>query len=246
MSKVLVSALLILALQPLPTLAQFQQNQQTALFTVVSIGDGDTIRVKQQNQTITVRLGCIDAPELAQKPWGERSKYRLGQFLPAGQTVRLRAIERDKYGRTVAEVFRGDRSINLQMVREGYAVVYQQYLGGCAATRNQYLQAEQGAKQNQLAFWSQNNAVMPWVFRRQPNRPVQPIASPTPAASPEPIASPTPTPSPSPDTSKPLREPTQGQGCQCPYDYDKRGNICAGRSAYSRPGGASPRCYVGD
>ncbi len=90
-----------------------------ALFTVVSVGDGDTIRVKQNNQTITVRLGCIDAPEIAQKPWGERSKYRLGQFLPAGQTVRLRAIERDKYGRTVAEVFKNDRSINLQMVREG-------------------------------------------------------------------------------------------------------------------------------
>lgn len=128
------------------------------------------------------------------------------------------------------------------MVREGYAVVYQQYLGGCAATRNQYLQAEQGAKQNRLAFWSQPNLVMPWAFRRQPNRPAtpQPIASPTPTPSPTPAASP------SPDTTKPLREPTQGQGCQCPYDYDKRGNICGARSAYSRPGGASPRCYVGD
>jgi len=93
MSNLLSSALLILALQPLPGLAQLQQNQQNALFTVVSVGDGDTIRVKQNNQTITVRLGCIDAPELAQKPWGERSKYRLGQFLPAGQSVRLRNIK---------------------------------------------------------------------------------------------------------------------------------------------------------
>ncbi|MFB2836580.1 thermonuclease family protein [Floridanema evergladense] len=236
MFNLLIPALLILALQPLPTLAQFQPNQQNALFTIVSVGDGDTIRVKQNNQTITVRLGCIDAPELAQKPWGERSKYRLGQFLPAGQSVRLRKIDTDRYGRTVAEVFKDDRSINLQMVREGYAVIYPEYFGGCAATRNQYLQAEAGAKQNRLALWSQPNPVMPWAFRRQPNRPTtpQPIASPTPAASP------------SPDTTKPLREPTQGQGCRCPYDYDRRGNICGGRSAYSRPGGESPRCYVGD
>lgn len=33
--------------------------QQAA--TVVSVGDGDTIRVRQGSQTITVRLGCIDA-----------------------------------------------------------------------------------------------------------------------------------------------------------------------------------------
>lgn len=222
MFNLLIPALLILALQPLPGLAQPKQNQQNALFTVMSVGDGDTIRVKQNNQTITVRLGCIDAPELAQKPWGERSKYRLGQFLPAGQSVRLRKINTDRYGRTVAEVFKDDRSINLQMVREGYAVVYQQYLGGCAATRNQYLQAEAGAKQNQLAFWNQPNPVMPWDFRRQPNRPTpQPIASPTPT--------PSPTPSASPDTSKPLREPTQGQGCQCPYDYDRCDSLLPNR-----------------
>ncbi len=29
--------------------------------TVVSTGDGDTLRVNDQGQTITVRLGCLDA-----------------------------------------------------------------------------------------------------------------------------------------------------------------------------------------
>ncbi|BAB77138.1 thermonuclease family protein (plasmid) [Anabaena sp. FACHB-709] len=33
--------------------------------TVVSVGDGDTLRVRnQQGQPITIRLGCIDAPEM--------------------------------------------------------------------------------------------------------------------------------------------------------------------------------------
>lgn len=42
----------------------------------------------------------------------------------------------------------------------------------------------------------------------------------------------------------PSRQPTSGQGCQCPYDIDAAGRRCGGRSAYSRPGGASPICYM--
>jgi endonuclease YncB( thermonuclease family) len=34
--------------------------------TILSIGDGDTIRVRQAGKALTVRLACIDAPETAQ------------------------------------------------------------------------------------------------------------------------------------------------------------------------------------
>ncbi|UJW85107.1 SH3 domain-containing protein [Devosia sp. SL43] len=34
--------------------------------------------------------------------------------------------------------------------------------------------------------------------------------------------------------------------CPCPYNVDRAGRRCGGRSAYSRPGGASPICYEGD
>ena len=34
--------------------------------------------------------------------------------------------------------------------------------------------------------------------------------------------------------------------CPCPYNTDRAGRRCGGRSAYSRPGGASPLCYEGD
>ena len=40
--------------------------------TVLSIGDGDTIRVRQAGKALTVRLACIDAPETAQSPYGQR------------------------------------------------------------------------------------------------------------------------------------------------------------------------------
>ena len=34
--------------------------------------------------------------------------------------------------------------------------------------------------------------------------------------------------------------------CPCPYNVDRAGRKCGGRSAYSRPGGASPLCYDRD
>ncbi len=132
---------------------------------IISVGDGDTIRVKMQGQTTTIRLGCIDAPEMAQRPFGKQARDRLQQML-AGQTVQVRLIDRDRYSRTVAELFLGGQSVNLRLVAEGQAVVYPQYLKGCAANQNQYLQSESQAKQQRLGFWNQANPVMPWDFRR--------------------------------------------------------------------------------
>jgi endonuclease G, mitochondrial len=43
----------------------------------------------------------------------------------------------------------------------------------------------------------------------------------------------------------PLREPLQGT-CECPFDLDRSGNVCGKQSAYSRPGGTQPACYVGE
>jgi hypothetical protein len=34
--------------------------------------------------------------------------------------------------------------------------------------------------------------------------------------------------------------------CPCPYNTDKAGKSCGARSAYSKPGGASPLCYEND
>jgi hypothetical protein len=37
-----------------------------------------------------------------------------------------------------------------------------------------------------------------------------------------------------------------GRPCACPDDTMRNGRACGGRSAYSRPGGASPLCYPRD
>jgi hypothetical protein len=37
-----------------------------------------------------------------------------------------------------------------------------------------------------------------------------------------------------------------GRPCACPYDNARNGSSCGGRSAYSRPGGAEPKCFPKD
>ena len=34
--------------------------------------------------------------------------------------------------------------------------------------------------------------------------------------------------------------------CACPYNTDRAGRRCGGRSTYSRPGGYAPTCYPAD
>jgi hypothetical protein len=36
------------------------------------------------------------------------------------------------------------------------------------------------------------------------------------------------------------------ENCPCPYNVDRGGRSCGGRSAYARPGGRSPLCYPSD
>ena len=139
----------------------------SSAWLVISIGDGDTLRITNGNETQTVRLACIDSPEMAQD-YGQQAKERLQALLPINTPVSMRTVDTDRYGRTVAELFSQGRSINLSLVESGHAVAYRQYLSNC--DREAYLDAEAIAQQSQLAFWSLSNPVMPWDFRRQNRR----------------------------------------------------------------------------
>lgn len=60
------------------------------------------------------------------------------------------------------------------MVKDGQAVVYRQYLSGCAATKDQYLQAETQARRKKLGFWNQQSPTVPWDYRRGKRSPQTP------------------------------------------------------------------------
>ncbi len=132
--------------------------------TVISIGDGDTIRVSQAGKALTVRLACIDVPETAQSPYDQQARTYLQQRLPIGREVSLNIKTTDRYGRSVAEVFSGV-NINLALVEDGQAFAYRQYLSGCDAKA--YLEAEDRASRARLGIWQVKGGITrPWDFRR--------------------------------------------------------------------------------
>ena len=132
--------------------------------TVLSIGDGDSIRVRQAGKALTVRLACIDAPESAQTPYGQQARTYLQQRLAIGREVILNVKTTDRYGRSVAEVFSGV-NINLALVEDGQAFAYRQYLNGCDA--KEYLDAEYRASRRRYGVWQVEGGIArPWDFRR--------------------------------------------------------------------------------
>jgi endonuclease YncB( thermonuclease family) len=143
--------------------------------TVLSIGDGDTLRVRHGSQRLTVRLACIDAPEMSQGQQGLLARQSLQQALPLGSSVLLKLQTTDRYGRAVAEVISerpsDHRPINLTLVAEGRAFTYRQYLRQCDAQA--YLAAEAEARRLQRGVWEvPGGMTRPWDYRAARRQPV--------------------------------------------------------------------------
>ena len=116
--------------------------------SVKSVYDGDTLTASCPDGEVKVRVFGIDAPEMGQEPWGDRSKEALRGLLPRRDSVRLRVMDQDRYNRTVAQVFAGERDVGLEMVRQGRAVVYEQYNDSPA-----YQEAEAEARRARRGIW---------------------------------------------------------------------------------------------
>lgn len=101
--------------------------QEKSLYRVVNVHDGDTVTVDIHGRTEKIRLIGVDAPELGQKPWGEKAKEHLEEILSgAGWAVSLEydVGRQDRYGRQLAYLWTGDKEmINRRMLFEGYAVL---------------------------------------------------------------------------------------------------------------------------
>jgi micrococcal nuclease len=143
---------------------------------VVKVSDGDTINVLDSLGTkVKVRFYGIDAPETEKsnkktgrvskpgQPYGEEA-YRALQGKLQRQHVRLDVMDIDRYGRTVSIVWLGNRNINQEMVAEGYAWAYRQYLNRPHAS--EYIELEEQVQSKRLGLWQQNNPQPPWEFRR--------------------------------------------------------------------------------
>jgi micrococcal nuclease len=117
--------LALLALGALPSCRAAPDNAaaQPSPCVVERIADGDTFTCRDR---VRVRLIGIDTPELAQGEAGREARAALARLIPPGTAVRLEqdVSPRDRYGRTLAHVWRGSRLINEALVREGWAMLY--------------------------------------------------------------------------------------------------------------------------
>lgn len=144
------------------------------LYTVVpdSVYDGDTFRVSDGSEEIKIRLCGIDSPEKDQV-LGIESRDHLRSLIAEGKgRIILVRTDVDQYGRTIAEAFiptgNGDKEIHLnsQMVADGMAYVYPQYVDTCPNAEPMRI-AEHAAKENAQGVWANSMSQKPWEYRRR-------------------------------------------------------------------------------
>jgi endonuclease YncB( thermonuclease family) len=173
---------------------------------VVGVTDGDTIKVLVADQKLMrVRFAFCDAPEKKQA-FGSRAKQAMSELV-FGKEIDLRPHAIDRYGRTVAQVGVDGKDAGLEMVRQGLAWVYEQYITEASLeVQETYRKAQEEAKADRQGLWSDPNSIPPWIFRdlakahqeqaiasnwieahqksAVPNTPMPQLASPTPSESP--------------------------------------------------------------
>jgi endonuclease YncB( thermonuclease family) len=171
---ILFSVTAIIYLSATPLLARNPIRTVDGIVTQVT--DGDTVKMETTEGTkLKIRLYGIDAPEMekisrrtgmvskAGQPYGEEAYEVLkSKMLDSRVTVDIMAV--DRYKRMVGIVYLDNKNINLEMVREGWAWAYREYLDRPYAS--EYLNAERDARTKRSSLWQQPNPQPPWEFRK--------------------------------------------------------------------------------
>lgn len=95
---------------------------------VAQVISGQVIEVERPGNTTgqneRVRLIGIDAPDLAQQPWGPEAKRRVTQLLTnKNVSLELGQEAKDRFDRTLAYVWLNNGNLlNEQLVKQGYAL----------------------------------------------------------------------------------------------------------------------------
>lgn len=128
---------------------------------VVGVHDGDSLTLLTvENFQIKVRLEGIDAPELKQ-PFGAASKKALSDLV-FGKEVRLEETGKDRYRRTLGNIYIGETWVNLSMVEKGMAWFFVRYSKDTALNA-----AEREARENKVGLWGVNDPIPPWEWRKK-------------------------------------------------------------------------------
>nr|WP_249145995.1 thermonuclease family protein [Bradyrhizobium diazoefficiens] len=128
-----------------------------------SVIDGDTLEIHGTR----VRLWGIDAPESSQLCRGEDSlQYRCGaksandlDAFIGGRPVACTAVDRDRYGRTVARCEVAGVDLAAWLVSNGLALDWPRY------SHRRYAAVQEEARVHERGVWS-GSFVQPWRYRQ--------------------------------------------------------------------------------
>jgi micrococcal nuclease len=150
----------------------------TENWTVTNVADGDTITVqKAGGEKLKIRFCGIDSPETAKpgksgQPFGNEATAKLKSLVAAANNeVMIIPIEKDRYGRTVAEVMsRGKGGVEVsfqeEMLKSGNAYFYKQYAKNCP-NHDAFARAEEIAIASKAGVWGQPGLEKPWEYRKR-------------------------------------------------------------------------------
>ena len=159
--KLLVAFALVMVVMLLMQGTSTEPSADSELWKVKTVHDGDTVTCVKPNGTIQkIRLSGIDAPELNQR-FGQRSTERLKHLL-GGDLVRVERKGFDQYGRLLATLFRKSQNINLDMVKEGWAWVYDGF-----SSSSELLDAEATARKARRGLWADPLPLSPARWRQE-------------------------------------------------------------------------------
>jgi micrococcal nuclease len=137
--------------------------------SVERVNDGDTITVRlDRGHRERIRLIGIDAPEMGQRPWGERARRHLKSILSSSRNIFVEydVERRDKYGRLLAYIKTVDgRLVNAEMLKDGYAVLFT--FPPNIRHVEEFTSAQRQARERRLGIWSHDGLSQPPVEYRK-------------------------------------------------------------------------------
>ena len=136
---------------------------------VTRIIDGDSILVTDSKMVeYEVQLEGIDAPEM-QQDFGKESTEGLSKLLKY-KSVRLTWKSKDNFDRLLAQVYAGDKHINMEMIKTGMAWHFKKY-----NKDEELAKAETEAREAKKGLWARESPMAPWDYRKENKAPDKPL-----------------------------------------------------------------------
>jgi len=137
--------------------------------TILRVKDGDTVVVRFNTDTHTIRLEGIDCPEHDQTPWGPLVTQFLHEWIQ-GQPIQIEwDVQRtDRYQRALGYLFFQDQFINEELVGRG--LCYTMTVPPNVRYRDRLRMALRDAQQHRRGLWDPNaEPVTPPACHRHPS-----------------------------------------------------------------------------